>query len=153
MNSKNSPKLRRINFTVGDPIYRASLTCLFNYTWEEWQSYIAKHKHPKEPDIEGDGRDYSGMFAQIRNKEGLQCFVLWMPHFDWYISDQACLTHELVHYIHSLFEAKQIPVRYGNDETFAYAFEHYHKAILEKLKGRHTTYQKWRSRRKKHRKN
>ena len=66
--------------------------------------------------------------------------IIWVEKFDWSVSSQAVLAHELIHFIMATFNDKDIPIKKENEETFAYYYAHYYTEIWWKLRNLNPAY-------------
>ncbi len=70
----------------------------------------------------------------VLEKDGELRRIIWVKNFDWSVRSQATLAHELIHFVWSVLEDKQIPVSRDNEETFAYYFDYFYTEIWWKLR-------------------
>ena len=103
-------------YNIDDPIYHAQLT-IFIGDVEEIRKYL---KEKIDYDI---GEVFDGKFIpQPRHK------IIVMPKFEY-----DTLLHEVIHYVFAIFKIRGIPIKYQNDEVFAYYYEMTIKNILKSL--------------------
>lgn len=126
-------KPRKIKFYIKDPTLKSSCTFFIGYSWKEILSIQEKMKHVDEQKFDPAMGDANGIAFKVRNKEGILCHGVWMPHFSWTASDIGVMSHEIIHLAGNILDHKGIPYRLENDEVFAYLHEHYFVSALRKL--------------------
>ena len=61
-------------------------------------------------------------------------YYIYLKKFDWSIETQACLVHELNHFVDFVLDDSGIPLRIENTEVRAYYFEYLFTKCLTQLK-------------------
>ncbi len=112
-------------YTLKEDIYGIG-TILFLGTWKQFQIYI-KRKYK----VELEDNNTAGKFLSIEDpKIGFFTHYIWMPKFNWLISEQDTLCHECIHATFDTMKRCNIPFTCDNNEAFAYLNSYYYSGLL-----------------------
>jgi len=109
-------------YPIIDKVYRKNFHLIVNEDPKKFYEWICKH-HKK-------AKEDSKLKEMILDCKGIciwcfnPYFYVFIPKFNWRIEDQACLTHELNHFVDFVFQETGIPTDIDNTEVRAYYFEY-----------------------------
>ena len=115
-----------------DKVFISDVEVIINCSQEEMENYLGRKLKDKLLKV-GNNRISNGCFFTLQ-KDDNQIRVIWIKKFDWSVSSQAVLAHELLHFILAVMDYKDIPISKKNEETMTYYFQSYYTQIWWKLR-------------------
>lgn len=107
-----------------DPVYRVVLSVIIDRDPESSNRWLDDAGYTGE---RSDPNTKEGQFYALTNdnmKDGGASQFIWLRK-----KDLNTLSHELLHFVMYVFNDKNVPIRYENDETFAYYFEYWFNRV------------------------
>lgn len=127
-------KISQRTFTVIDPIFRQRIFVLLNQDQNSYIKFLNKNDI-----VDTEKKDFSldrlrGMSTWIDNKDtGLRDYLILLKEFDWTLSEQNTLIHEIVHTIIKIWDSNNIPHNTDTQEFFAHSIGNLYEQIGRKL--------------------
>lgn len=113
------------------PIYTSRMELIVNCPEQEALDYWNK-KYGLSMSETG----YAGFHQQIRKGDG-SAHLVWVELFDWSITAQSFLAHELIHTTFSILDDVSVKFDIENHEAFAYLYDYLFEQCWRKLGSLH----------------
>ncbi len=128
-------KIKKKYFVISNKTFGLNLNVFINYSFEDLNKFLIKRKIKP---LENKYQYSTGVAFSTHHQEndGIPYFTIWFKNFDWKISYQALLIHELVHFV--LMSANYKGININNpendaNETLAYLIEFFFRECSFKL--------------------
>jgi hypothetical protein len=136
MSKKKTITFKPISFWIADPIFRQRIWILVNYDKESYIKFLTKEKVQNlKEETEGlrELNQFQGWVTTINNKDGIEEYILWVSKFNWTLSCQNTLIHEITHVVMRIFEGNNIPFNIHTQEFIAHSIGNIYESIGERL--------------------
>lgn len=133
---KKQPQYQNIGkreLKLNDPLFSTTVYILLNFTSEDWFNWQAKKGVVNS---EPDSRGFSAWTVGLEDtKSGVITHAVCLRQFEWSISDQATLIHELTHVTFRIFQANNIPFNADTQEFIACMIDRLYEMVASKIFG------------------
>lgn len=111
-------------------LYGSKVTLLIG-SREEEREYLNKRYKLKDDEYDPN---FVGTTYQLLDSSGRKLGIfVWMPSFNWLISDYTTLCHECVHVAYKIAQNANLPYSTENNENIAYLCDYFFSCFLRKL--------------------
>lgn len=133
MKKKTIPKvIKKQEFYILDCIFKQKVHILINYKNSDWIKWCAKRGAIQEEPKNGDGK-FAG-FSTFMSSEGKPNeYIILVSDFEWTLSQQNTLIHEITHTIIKIWTANNIPFNEHTQEFLAHSIGNMYEDIGKKL--------------------
>lgn len=118
-------------FTVREAIFRRRVHVFINYSDKEFSAWSKRKGWGERKKIETP--NFKAWSAEVGDDEGFAEWLICIHDFDWRISDQGTLIHEIVHTIIKIWKINNISVNVETQEFFAHSIGNLYEEIAAKL--------------------
>lgn len=95
-------------FKLKEPIFRNTIHVLLNHTPEQYTQFLNRMKVADVKDTTFN--DFAGFTTSIEISEKPTEWIIYVKEFNWTISNQGTLIHEIVHCIIRIWGSNHIPL-------------------------------------------
>jgi len=136
--AKGRPKPGKLCFKVKDCIFQRPVHVFINYNNKQFNAWLAKYIEKKGGTLAKEPRDeFDDNFAAFSTSWDIKGtpreWAVAVSDFDWTISGQGTLIHELVHTIIKIWDFNNIPVTIESQEFFAFAIGNLYEDIAHQI--------------------
>ena len=100
---------------INDDLFKALIYITVNCTQEKWCKWL-ETLGVVNTAVAGAG----GHFVSIESTSGACSYCIWVESFDWKISEQGWLSHELDHCTATILAERGISINDETEEVFCY---------------------------------
>lgn len=126
-------KIKKQHFVISDANFKRTVHCFVNYSHDEFTKFARKKgatDYEDDPEYENN---FAGFSTVISAKNAPDEFVIVLKKFDWCISDQGTLIHEITHTVMKIFASNNIPFNLDTQEFIAHAIGNMYEDFVRKL--------------------
>lgn len=128
-------KLGKVVLELDEAIFNRRVHVLLNHSASEFESWAKKLGFEFDPPIDPTHREinFSGFSTCLHETGKPTRWVIVVHDFQWTISDQGTLIHEIVHTIVKIFASNNIPFNEHTQEFLAHDIGNLYEAVAAKL--------------------
>jgi hypothetical protein len=128
-------KIGKKYFIISDDVFKIHLNVFLNFTFDELNRFLVKRKFPP---IDEKFKHSNGIaLGWYKENDTLPYFTIWLPNFEWTLTKQAIMVHELSHFIFMAMDNKGMKVdedvNKSANETYAYLLEYFFLKLSRKI--------------------
>jgi hypothetical protein len=130
---KHKAEIGKRYLRVQESIFHRTVHVLLNYSADDW---VAWQKRKGIDNADKDQRaasNFAGFSTQIDSTVSPSEWIICLKEFNWTISDQGTLVHEIVHVIMKIFLFNNIPFNPDTQEFIAHAVGNLYEDIAGKI--------------------
>ena len=111
---------------IKEPVFSIDLWCICDCNQKELRNWIIK-KFGSKIEIDKIGVEKRGVFVTVTDtEEGTRDYIVWS-------NDTASMSHEIIHFVMSIFRFHSIPLNRDTEEVFCKLHGYYYRECLKVL--------------------
>lgn len=123
-------KLKKQYFTVRDSVFQRKVHVLLNFSEKEYYRFC---KQKDWQDIGESDPNFTGWSAGMSAEGEPTEWIIVIKNFQWTISHQGTLVHEIVHTVMKIFSANNIPFQLETQEFIAHIVGNMYEDIAREI--------------------
>lgn len=133
MKKKTEAGIGKRYFTLYEPIFRRRVHVLLNNSAKDFEKW-AHRMGDTTFKADSDEADFQAISRSITNSEtGVTEWIIQLRKFEWAVSHQASLIHEIVHTIMKIWNSNNIPHTIDTQEFLAHSIGNLYEEIAAKI--------------------
>jgi hypothetical protein len=122
------------HIVLRDPIFGCKIHVFVNYSYAAFGKWLAKVGAYEQGGSRDNYEDNFAGFSTVMSTKGKpDQFIICVKEFDWTLSDQNTLIHEIVHTIIKIWSSNNIPYNLDTQEFLAHSIGNLYEDIASKL--------------------
>jgi len=127
-------KIPSKTFQIIDPIFRQRIYILLNQDEKSYAKFLTRQKIKNVEKETIEINRFRGMSSWIEEKEtGIRYYIILLKEFNWTLSHQNTLIHEIVHTIIKIWASNNIHFNEETQEFLAHSIGNLYEQIGRKL--------------------